>query len=188
MTRARNAAITAAFSYVQYALAIASGFVLVPLTLAHVGARPWGLWLASGEILNYAGMVDLGILAVLPWMLAEADGRGDRDRMRRLVSQGVWIGAIVGVGYVAVAAMLWRLLPSALFLTPADRALVAVPLAVVVVATMLRYPLAAFRAVLTGLQDVVFNGFVSMVQAALSFTLTVALLLNGYGLFALAYA
>src|SRR5688500_10012624 len=85
MSRVRKAAVNASFSYAQFAIAIVTGIVLIPLTLHHLGARSWGLWLASGELLGYAGMVDLGVIGVLPWMLAEADGAHDRQRMRRLV-------------------------------------------------------------------------------------------------------
>ena len=93
MSRVRKAAITAGFAYAQFGVAIVTGIVMVPLTLHYVGARSWGLWLATGELLGYAGMADLGVLGVLPWMIAEADGRHDRAAMRRFVGHGVWIGA-----------------------------------------------------------------------------------------------
>ena len=51
MSRVRIAALTASFNYLQYALAIASGLVLVPLTIGAVGPRSYGLWLATGELL-----------------------------------------------------------------------------------------------------------------------------------------
>ena len=165
-----------------------TGLVVVPLTLKHLGARPWGLWLASGEILNYAAMVDLGVLTALPWLFAEAEGRHDREAMRRLVSLGLWLGTVAAVGYTAAALVLWRVLPSALFLTAPDRGMIAMPLTLVVIANMLRQPLAAFRAVLVGLQDVVFNGFITLAGSAASVAITMVLLIKGYGLYALAWA
>src|SRR4029079_4825051 len=77
MSRTRKAAITAVFSYAQFAMAIIPGLVLVPLTLRCLGARPYGLWLTIGEVLAYALMADPGILHILPWMVAEADGSAD---------------------------------------------------------------------------------------------------------------
>jgi len=183
-----KAAVIAGFNYLQYALAIVSGFVVVPLTLTHVGARPWGLWLASGEILNYAAMVDLGVLTALPWLFAEADGRRDRDAMRRLVSLGLWLGILVAAAYALAALVLWRVLPSALALTAFDRRMLVFPLALIVIANMLRQPLGAFRAVLVGLQDVVFNGFATVAGSAASVAITIVLLIKGYGLYALAWA
>jgi O-antigen/teichoic acid export membrane protein len=188
MSRMGKAAAIAAFNYLQYALAIVTGFIVVPLTLKHLGARPWGLWLASGEILNYAAMVDLGVLTALPWLFAEADGRRDRAAMRRLVSLGVWLGILAAAAYAIAALVLWRILPSALFLTAPDRHMIVLPLTLVVIANMLRQPLGAFRAVLVGLQDVVFNGFVTLAGSAASVTITIVLLVKGYGLYALAWA
>src|ERR687886_551967 len=110
--RIRKAAVTAAFTYGQFAVAIVSGIILVPLVLHYIGPRVWGLWLATGELLGYAGMADLGILGVLPWMIAEVDGRQDRTSMRRLVGDGVWVGSAIAVVYAVIAALLWAVLPS----------------------------------------------------------------------------
>jgi len=184
----QKAAAIAVFNYLQYALAIVTGFIVVPLTLKYLGARPWGLWLASGEILNYAAMVDFGVLTALPWLFAEAEGRRDREAMRRLVSLGLWLGTVVAVGYAAAALVLWRILPSALFLTAPDRQLIAIPLTLVVIANVLRQPLGAFRAVLVGLQDVVFHGFITLAGSAAGVAITIVLLIKGFGLYALAWA
>lgn len=185
MSRIRKAAITAGFSYAQFALAIVAGLVLVPLTLHRIGPRPWGLWLASGEILGHAGMVELGIIGVLPWMLAEADGRGDRVAMRRLVGNGFWICAGVGIVYGLLALAVWRILPSVLGLTAADRLMLAAPLAFVVLSNAVSYPLRVFRAVLVGLQDARFSGILTIVNGLLDVGITSVLILKGYGLFAL---
>ena len=188
MTRTRKAAVTAVFTYAQFGLAIVTGIFLIPLTLRTLGARTWGLWLTGGELLGYAGMIDLGVLGVLPWMLAEADGKRDRTAMRRLLSDGFAVGAMVGLGYLVVSLALWRLLPSRLFLLASDRTVVAGPLALLVVATAVSYPLRAFRSVITGLQDVTFNGVLTIVSNALNVAITWVMLVQGYGLWALAWA
>ena len=51
---------------------------------------------------------------------------------------------------------------------------------------LLVHPLRVFSAVLTGLQDVRFNGLASLTNWLLGFTVTVLLLPSGYGLYALA--
>lgn len=184
MNRLRRATIVASFAYLQYALAIVSGIVMVPLLLHGLGTRTYGLWLASGELLGYAAMIDLGVVGVLPWMLAEADGRGDRAGMRRLVANGLVVGATVGVAYGLVAAVLWMVLPSALTLSAADRAVVGPPLAILVVTLMLAYPLRVFSAVLAGLQDVTFNGWLAVTQSLVSIVVSATLLLRGAGVYA----
>jgi O-antigen/teichoic acid export membrane protein len=187
VSRTRRATIAAGFGYAQFGLALIIGIGLVPLMLDRIGTRTWGLWLATGELLSYAGMVDLGVLGVLPWLMAEADGRQDRGAMRRLLSNGVAVGALIGAGYALLALVLWRVLPSALHLTPLDRAAIAPPLAMLVAFTALSYPLRTFPATLLGLQDMTFYGVIRVVQSVLDVVVTVVLLLKGYGLYALAW-
>ena len=128
MSRMRKAAMSAVFGYLHFGFAIVTGIFLVPLTLHALGARTWGLWLASSEVLAYAGMVDLGVLSVLPWLLAEAKGRRDRTELSDMVSQGLWLSACVGIVYAVVALVSWQLLPTKMFLTPPDRTMVDGPL------------------------------------------------------------
>ncbi len=188
MTRVRKSLTIAAFGYIQYALAIVSGVLLVPLTLRSLGARSWGLWLASGEVLNYATMVDLGMLSVLPWLLAGAEGSQDSERASRLISQSLWFATGMGLLYAVVAAASWLWLPSVLLLSPADRALIGPPLALLVLLGIVKYPLSVFRAALVGIQDATFGGVMTIVAAVLSILLTAVMLVGGYGLYALACA
>ena len=187
MSRTRKAAVLAAFTYVQYALAIVTGIILVPLVLRHLGARTYGLWLTTGELLAYASMVELGVLGVLPWMIAEADGVADRAAMRRLVSNGLAVGCFVAVGFVLVAAALWKMGPS-LGLSAVDRATIGPPLVVIAAATAVTYPLRVYRALLAGLQDVVFNGALGIAEASITAIVTIVMLVKGYGIYALATA
>ena len=88
MSRVHRASVAAAFAYLQFGLTIVVGIVMVPFVLDKVGPRLYGYWLASGEVLAYAAMADLGVLGVIPWMIAQADGRKDRDGIRQLLSTG----------------------------------------------------------------------------------------------------
>ena len=188
MNRVRVAALTASFNYLQYALAIASGLILVPLTIQAVGPRSYGLWLATGELLGYAGMVDLGVLGVLPWMVAEADGSRDRQRLRELVANGVAVGSVIGLGYAIVAGGLWVLVPAAVNVPAADRAALARPLLLLVAVTAVAYPLRTFTALLTGLQDALFSGVLNVAQSATYFVVALIGMARGWGLYALALA
>jgi O-antigen/teichoic acid export membrane protein len=188
MNRVRVAALTASFNYLQYALAIASGLVLVPMTIHAVGPRSYGLWLATGELLGYAGMVDPGVLGVLPWMVAKADGSRDRQRLRELVANGVAVGSVIGLGYAIVAGMLWLLVPATVNVPAADRSALARPLLLLVAVTAAAYPLRTFPALLAGLQDALFNGVLNLAQSATYLAVALIGLARGWDLYALALA
>ena len=188
MSRTRKAIIFASFGYGQFGLAIISGIILIPFVLSHLGARTYGLWLASGELLTYAAVLDFGVFSVLPWMIAEADGRKDSRAINSFVVQGLIVGLVVSLIYTIGMCLLWVLLPSALSLTAVDRLALGKPLVILVTITALTYPLRVFSAALVGLQDVIFTGSMAVLQMCLSISLTVILLLKGYGLYALAIA
>src|SRR5438132_10366264 len=96
MARTRKAVLTASFAYAQFALSMASTFVLLPFILRAFGARSYGLWLATGELVGYLGMTDLGVFSILPWLMAVAEGRGNRESVRRLLANGLAVGLVVG--------------------------------------------------------------------------------------------
>ena len=188
MSRTVRASIAAGFSYVQVGISVIASLWLVPFTLERIGARAYGLWLASGELLAYAGLAELGMLVTLPWLIAQADGQGDRARIRQLVSTGAAAACLSALVYVALALVLWTQLPRVIQLDAAERAGVQGPLLVVAIGGCLAHPLRAFNAVLAGLQDVRFNGVVSLTNWVIGFTVSVTLLTLGYGLYALAFA
>lgn len=186
MSRTHRASIAAVFAYLQFGLSIVVGIALVPFVLHRIGERLYGYWLASGEVLAYAAMADFGVMGVVPWMIAEADGRRDRVEIRRLISTGMCSAVVAAVLYGILVAVLWRV--AQLKLEPADRIAIAGPLTLIAVVTAIVMPLRVFGSVLTGLQDVRFYGTLSTVNWAVDLFITVVLLMNGYGLYALATA
>jgi len=186
MTRTHRASIAASFTYLQFALSIAVGIALVPFVLHSVGERLYGYWLASGELLAYAAMADLGVMGVVPWLVAEADGRGDRRAIQRVMSTAACAALFVSALYAIVAVALWNIAPSILTLSQADRTSIAGPLTVIACVTAVVLPLRVAGSTLIGLQDVKFYGATSTAMWATDLAVTVALLLKGYGLYALA--
>jgi hypothetical protein len=105
-----------------------------------------------------------------------------------LVSQGVWLGICVAIVYGAAALAAWHVLSPKMFLTDADRAVVAKPLAILVLANVVCFPLGVYKSFIVATQDAFFNGVLGVAQAVLAAALTAVLLLSGYGLYALVWA
>lgn len=185
-SRAGKALIASGFAYVNFASAIVIGVLLVPLMLDRLGARTYGLWLATGELLAYVSLLDIGVFSVLPWMIAEADGRQDVTVVRRFVVNGLSVGGAVSCAYLAGGAAGWLWVAEAVGMSAGDRALLFGPLTLVVVVTAVTYPLNLFTAVLTGLQDFTFSGAIAVAHGVLRAALIAGLLLGGAGLYALA--
>jgi O-antigen/teichoic acid export membrane protein len=188
MTRVARASVATAFGYLRFALALAAGLLVVPFVIGTLGPRVYGFWLASGEVLGFAAMADFGLIGTIPWLIAEADGRRDRDAIRRLMSDGAAAALLLTFVYAAGVLLLWNVLPSLLRLGSAERDLVLGPFVLVAVAAGLTLPLRVFSVTLAGLQDVTFLGVASACAWAADVALTVALLQLGYGLYSLAAA
>ncbi|MFL5383112.1 MAG: hypothetical protein ACJ8GN_11395 [Longimicrobiaceae bacterium] len=188
MSRTRRAGIAAVFGYLQFALALVSGIALVPFVLSRVPTVHYGVWLAFGEVLAYTSMVDLGVVGVVPWLVAEHDGRGDRAALRQLVAGGIAFSAGAAVVFAALGLAALRAAPALAHLTPAQHAAVGGPLLLLLLASAASMPFKVFYASLMGLQDATAAGLLSVTQVLLNVLLTLGLLLGGYGLYALALA
>jgi O-antigen/teichoic acid export membrane protein len=186
MSRTRRAMVSSFFGYLQYAVAIGVSIVLVPIVLVQVDARAYGLWLASTDLLSYIALLDVGIFGILPWLIAEADGRRDEAAIRRMMSNGLALAAGLSLAVMLVALIGWAGAGHLLHLTPADRAVLAGPLLVLVAGTVLMLPINVSNAVLAGMQDVKFTGGAAVVRLLLNAAVTLGLLWRGWGLWAIA--
>ena len=191
MSRTGKAVRTAFFGYLQFTFAFASGLLVFPFVLRTVPAQDFGLWMAAGELIGFAGLVDLGVLMTLPLLAAQADGRKDRVALRQLISDCLFLSTLAALLFLAVTSVLWSFrseLPGLARYGDATLVFLETPLLVLAVGYAVALPLRTFAAVLTGLQDVTCLGVLALVQAALGLALTLGLLTAGFGLQALAWA
>ena len=186
MARRRNAVVVALFTYGQSTIGMVLGLLVTRAVLRTLGKDTWGLWAASGALLSYAGLADLGVLRVLQWVIADADGRKDHDRIRASLSSALPFACLTAVGYVAVAGSLWQFYPNLLQLSPQHQSLLRGPVFTVVLLTAALFPLRLFAVLLVGLQDATFLGMLGLVEVVLSSLLTIVLVWCGFGLYALA--
>jgi O-antigen/teichoic acid export membrane protein len=186
MSRHRRALISAAFTHGQWALSIITSLVVTRLLLQQLGRTVYGMWTASAALIACAGFAELGLFAVLPWMIAEFDGKQDTTKIRALLAQGLILGLAVSALFLAAATALYLALPHVLHLGEADVKVLAGPLTTMVVLSALLFPLKVFNAVLTGLQDVSFVGTLGVLQVTLGMLITFGLTWLGHGLYGLA--
>jgi hypothetical protein len=186
MSRVRNALTATAFSYAQTTIGILFALYLTRFLIHTLGRDLYGMWLATGALLGYAGLADLGILSVMPWLFAEAEGARDSAKLRSLLAHGL---AAAFVGAIAVAAVLlglWCFVPRVLHLSTADVRVLRGPVLLGAAIGVFSYPLHIFMALRNGLQDFAFMGKWSLIQTALAFATTVAVTQAGGGLYGVA--
>jgi O-antigen/teichoic acid export membrane protein len=166
--------------YVHTIVTVAVGLWLTPYLLRHLGSHDYGLWLLGAQVLVYLALMDLGIVQLVPRDVAIAAGRanGDSSELRTIVGQ-------------TARLVLWQVPPVAVIgslvvvFLPAEWAPLRWPLATVIVAFVVTFPLRMFNAVLQGLQDLAFLGSVQLAAWAAGAAVTIAGVAGGLGLYSL---
>jgi O-antigen/teichoic acid export membrane protein len=184
--RKDRAVLNVVFSYGNLGIALAAAFILTPLILHRIDTRQYGYWLSSGEILGYAALFDMGVLGLVPWLIAEADGRDDAAKIRWLVSHAMTMAIFVMIGFIITSAAGAWLLSHAQGMNRTTWSAIISPLFIMVALMAASYCLMAYQALLSGLQDVTFLGFASAARSILSFALVAFILCRGGQLYALA--
>jgi O-antigen/teichoic acid export membrane protein len=168
--------------YAHMAVATAVGLWLTPFLLGRLGSSVYGLWLVGTQVIAYLLLMDLGIVALLPRETAYVTGRTgrtDAPELRALVEQTMTLAfAQVPIVLAAAVVAVWWIPPS---WEP-----LRVPLIVVLGLFVATFPLRTFQATLVGLQDLTFVGRVQFGGWALGTVVTIALVVLGFGLPALA--
>lgn len=171
------------FGYASQVLTMVVGLWLTPFLLHRIGQHDYGLWLVGAQVMFYLALLDLGVIALLPRETAFATGRArsieEATDLPPMVGQTISL-VLWQMPFVALAAII------AWLIMPAEWEGLRHPIALVLLAFVVTFPLRIFGAVLHGLQDLAFLGRIGIVSYLLSTLVTVMLVLAGWGLNALA--
>jgi O-antigen/teichoic acid export membrane protein len=183
MSRTRRFVGGVVLGYAQQILVTLTGLWLTPFLLRMIGQQDYGLWLVGLQVLAWLTLLDFGIVALLPRETAYAFGRRESQEsgadIPAVIAQ-TWRIVLLQWPVIALAsAGIWFFVPPA---APAIRG----PIALIVATFALTFPLRVYRAVLEGIQDLVFLGRLQIVSWALGTVLTVILVLAQFRLYALA--
>ena len=172
--RYRRAGITASTSFISKALNIVISFVSVPLTIHYLGSERYGVWLVISSLLTWMAMTDFGLAGnALVNVLAESDGKDDRNAAREYAASAFWalsaIGLVLGIVFLAAFPWIpWRTVFNVSATVPAHELQQACALTLIFfVAGM---PLSILNSVYSAYQD----GFVMNLWGIASNTLALA--------------
>ena len=169
--------------YAHQGIVTIVGLWLTPFLLWRLGPHDYGLWLTATQLIAYLTLLDVGVLALLPRDAAYATGRaGGVENTSELPDVIGRTARIVLWQLPLIAAAAWV----AWWLLPAGWQPLQLPLAALLGAFVLTYPLRIFQATLQGVQDLAFIGGVQLAAWGMGTAVMVYLVLTGWGLAALA--
>ena len=171
------------FGYASQVITTLVGLWLTPFLLHRIGQHDYGLWLVGTQLMFYLGLMDLGVVALLPRETAFATGRAGSinnvSDMPVIIGQTTRI-VLAQMPLVALAALI------AWFIIPTQWEGLRGPIGLVLVAFVVIFPMRIFGAVLQGLQDFSFWARLGIISFLLSTAVSVSLVLSGWGLYSLA--
>ncbi|HLN03121.1 MAG TPA: oligosaccharide flippase family protein [Bryobacteraceae bacterium] len=170
-------------SYAYQGLVMIVGLWLTPFLLHRIGQHDLGVWMVATQLLMYLALVDVGVLTLLPretaYMTGRAGGFHEAKDLPLLIGEISQIVLLQSLVAAIAAVCVWFLMPASWH---EFRGLIGIILA----AFVLVFPLRIFQGVLQGLQDLKFLGRVQIATWTISTVTTIALVLKGFGLYALA--
>jgi O-antigen/teichoic acid export membrane protein len=158
------------------------GLWLTAFLLDRVGVHDYGLWLIAIQIIGYLMLLDLGVTTLLPRETASAVGRAKSFQEAKdlpvIFGKTIRLAVLQMPLLAGAVIILWFVLPS-------DWEALRLPLGIIMIATVLLFPLRILQAVLQGLQDLSFLAVVQTMAWTFSTAVTVGLVLYGFGLYGL---
>lgn len=182
MTRTRRFLGGLSLGYLYLGLVTIVGLWLTPFLLGRIGQQEYGLWLITTQLLGYLMLLDLGVVALAPRETAFATGRALNGAQGEVVRTLATFRRIVR----------WQIVPTALVSVLAWWLVVRAwpelfwPLAWVIAAFVIAFPVRLYNATLQGLQDLPFLGKIQLAAWTVGTATTIGLVLAGAGLMALA--
>ena len=104
--------VTAAGAKVAAALSM---LISVPLTLNYLGAERFGMWMAISAVIAMLGFADLGLSNGVLNSVAQASGEDSDRKIKRIVSNGIFVLAIIGGAVLLLFLAIYPHVPWASF-------------------------------------------------------------------------
>src|SRR5262245_28804981 len=96
--RHRRIALSAAASFGAKAVHSVCKLAYVPLAISYLGNERYGVWTTITAIIGMLAFSDLGMGNGMISALADAEGREDKSRSRRVVSSATFILLVIAAG------------------------------------------------------------------------------------------
>lgn len=184
-SRRRGAVVMLVGGFANMALLMVQGLLLVPLYLRHLGSTTYGAWMASGDVLGWLAVMDLGIAGLSAQRMAAAHGRRDYRAVGDYFGTGLLMQTVIVALFTVAAVLASPFVPEWVRLPGAGAELSAC-FAVAALGTGLGMLGNVIGALAMSTQRMVFVNLATLAAGVAQLAVTLWLLSAGRGLWALA--
>jgi O-antigen/teichoic acid export membrane protein len=161
------------------------GFVLIGFFIGRLGEARYGVWVLIGDLFRYRSLLGLGLNSAINRRIPMYYAKDDEQGIRKVVSTALFFFTIIGV-VLALLSVLFAVKIGDWFAIEPELVRTASTLVLIVgIGFAASMPLQLTTAVLSGLQRYDMVSITTVVVLTARTTLTVVLLLRGYGLLTL---
>ena len=174
------------FSYGATFLILVGALALVPWYLKYISMEEYGAWLATGGMLSFLTIVDLGLMGVLTQQAAVAYGADERERLSKIVGTGIVISICLSIIASLISIGLCPFVPIIMKLSGETASRLSICFLIAAISGGLNLIGYATGGVLKSFQKTFVPGLALIVSEAVNILVIVVLLLNGFGLYSIA--
>lgn len=95
----------------EQAVRAVAALAITPVMVSGLGVADFGIWVLLAAFFSQLVLLDPGLQASLPRFFSKPDARGDDAELRAVASTGFAIYLLVTAATMAVAAVVWLLMP-----------------------------------------------------------------------------
>ena len=171
-------------NWIALGVNVAVGFFLTPAILAYLGEKRFGMWMLVNSVVGYFGLLRLGVGPGLFRYVPLFHGKGDQDRVGRVVSTGIAFHTGVGV---LICIILFLSADAIADFFHGTRELVAL-IRLIGLAAAIECPALALDTTIRSCEGFVLANFVTILGAILRAGLLFGCIAMGYGLVPMGWA
>lgn len=158
-------------------------FFLTPLMIRTLGDYKYGIWVLATIIVGYYGYSELGISSAIERHLAVETGCSNKEKCKKIFFNGLFLNILITITVFLITLISFFLIN---FLKINNYKLVSMLILIMGINLALTFPFKSFSSIISANIRLEISSGINLFQLAANSLLTVALLINGYGLVALA--
>lgn len=173
------------YQYISICFILINGILIVPLYLKYIDINLYGVWLATGNIVTWLLIADVGLSDLIRQQAAKACGSGNLDNTGKVIGTGLLLTALIGLIPALVGLILSPMIPVLFELTDIEGEAISVAFLLASVSSSLIIIGGGAGSAQQGLQKNVSFTVVYVLSSILGLLCSITMLVKGYSIFAI---
>ena len=173
--------------HINTALVVVQGLILIPMYVNYIGLHIYGLWLASGGVINMLGMINFGIGSMMIQRIASSYSLKDFEGISRYFANALIVYLFICSLYFVIGHLCSNFMPLILSISGEEAKLLVDNFNLMLIGMMI----AIFNECLKGLSQSFLLPLVPLISTLigrlLGITVTLWMLVNGYALWSIPF-